>query len=51
MTRQTATLPTVFIVVQTRPEWPGFPMLERLRPLREFIAPIRETQGECVSRH
>ncbi|WP_346778988.1 darcynin family protein [Burkholderia sp. Ac-20384] len=51
MTRQTAPPPTVFIVVKTRPEWPGFPMLERLRPLREYIAPSRETQGECVSRH
>ncbi|VWD00262.1 darcynin family protein [Burkholderia lata] len=49
--RQTATRPTLFILVKKRPEWPDFPALERLRPLREYIPPIRETQGERVSLH
>ncbi|WP_174945639.1 darcynin family protein [Burkholderia lata] len=51
MPRQTAPLPTRFIVVKTRPEWRGFPMPERLRPPCEDIASIRATRGECVSRH
>ncbi|MCA8272478.1 hypothetical protein LGN17_08125 [Burkholderia sp. AU30280] len=44
-----ATLPTLLIVVKTRPERLGVPMPERLRPPRECIAPIRETRRERAS--
>ncbi|WP_175968831.1 darcynin family protein [Burkholderia sp. BCC0322] len=39
----------MFIAVTTRPEWLGVPMPERLRPLCEYSAPIRETRGEHAS--
>ncbi|MBN3835211.1 darcynin [Burkholderia sp. Ac-20344] len=49
MPRQTAPPLTVFMLLKTRLEWLGFPAPERLRLLRNHIAPIRKTHGERVS--
>ncbi|VWD60170.1 hypothetical protein BLA50215_07242 [Burkholderia lata] len=51
MRRQTAPPSTLFIHVKRRSEWLGFPVRERLQPLRDYIAPIRKTHGERVSLH
>ncbi|VWC49374.1 hypothetical protein BLA17378_00605 [Burkholderia aenigmatica] len=45
MPRLTAPPPTLFILVKTRPEWPGRPAPQRLRLRRDPIAPLRTTHG------